>query len=345
MNSKRFYIICMLLTMWSCCLTASAQTEAQETAEEDTVINIVAYYCKNDTMVYTSRDIEYKVEKGDTTVQHDVETEFMLVVRDSTSTGYTMEMTETNMHINEVESDVLKAMIESAWDISKGIKCVFTTDEMGVVKNIVNWREIRDKTKEMMAVVYDTLYAKYEGLDTLMSRNRLEQQMMIKMKNEESLRQEIYDELQLLFGCHGRAWNITDSKWEDENNGYPCEMELQVGYTTQEEDTDTEGDYAIWSKATTRIPVEDALEVGLGYYGNFMTDNLNDEIQKNKQAILDGVKAETKESTVEIIEGYNYFSNGWPKDCSKLKDVSVGNNYQVVKIQSIVWDSHSWYNY
>ncbi len=345
MNSKRLYIIGMLLAMLSCSLTASAQTEAQETEEEDSVINIIAYFCKNDTMVYTSRDIEYKVEKGDTTVQHDVETDFMFVVRDSTSNGYTIEMTETDMRINEAESDVLRAMIESAWDISKNIKCVFTTNELGVVNNIVNWREIRDKTKEMMTVVYDTLYAKYEGLDTLMSRNRMEQMMMLKMKNEETLRLEMYEELQQLFGCHGRSWNIGDNKWDDENNGYPCTMELHVGYTKQTKETDTEGDYAIWSDVTTRIPVEDALEVGLGYYGSVMTDDLNDEIQKNKQAILDEVKAKAQESTVELIEGYSYFSNGWPKESNKLREVSVGDYYKVVEVQSIIWDTHSWYNF
>lgn len=327
---------------WS--ISASAQVATLDNAEEDTVINIIADFCKNDTMTYTSQDIEYKVVEGDTIVKHDFETDFMIVVRDSTSTGYTLEMTETAMRVNETENDVMRAMYESSWEMAKGMKCVFTTDELGVVKNIVNWREIRDKTKAVMGMVLDTLYAKYEGLDTLLSRNRLEQMTLMQISNEESLR-ETYDELELLFGCHGRAWDICNKTWEDNDNGYPSESALKVGYTVKEEESDIEGDYAIWSKTTTRIPVEEALDMGMGIYGTIMTDNMNNELQKNKQAIVDAVKTKTKEATIDLGENYSYFYNGWPKECYKIKNVSVGKTHQKVTISSIIWSSRSWFNY
>lgn len=340
-NKTKSFIWAIIILAWS--INASAQVVTLDTAEEDTVINIIADFCKNDTVTYTSQDIEYKISEGDTIVKYNIETDFMIVVRDSTSTGYTLEMTETAMRINEVENDIRKAMFEISWEMAKGIKCVFTTDELGVVKSIVNWREIRDKTKTVMGMVLDTLYAKYEGLDTLLSRNRLEQMVLMQISNEESLR-ETYDELEMLFGCHGRAWDICNKTWNDNDNGYPSESALKVGYTVQEEETDIEGDYAIWSKTTTRIPVDEALDMGLGIFGTVMTDNMNNELQNSKQAIVDAIKTITNEVTVDDGENYSYFYNGWPKECYKVRSISVGKTHQKVTVSSIVWNSRSWFN-
>lgn len=324
--------------------SASAQTPLVS-EEEEQVINVIADFCKNDTMTYTDRMLKYKIEKGDTITEFDVETDCMIIVRDSTSNGYTMEMTNTDMRIRTVDDDITKAVIQASWEISKDMKCVFTTDELGNVQGITNWRELRSQYKDIVKSAIDRLFKENPGTDSIISRTRMEQQMLARVSNEESLRNELYDEIDLLFGCHGKAWNIGTREWDDTTNDYPTHYAIQVGYTEQEDEGDLEDDYAIISKTTQEIPLEDMLELGLNISGNMMTDGANEMVQNSKEEIMKSAAKDFTDVSVETYENYNYFFNGWPKQCAKVIVIDMGPQLQKVTAESIVWNSHSWYNF
>ena len=71
-------------------LTVNAQGVTLE-QESDSTINVVGYFCKNDTMTFRNHQLKQKISDNDTILTYDISDEFMIVVTDSTSNGYRME--------------------------------------------------------------------------------------------------------------------------------------------------------------------------------------------------------------------------------------------------------------
>ena len=75
-------------------LSMQAQgTTLEQQQEEDTTIVVAAYFCKNDTMTFHRLQSKEKINGNDTTLVHQIDEEFMIVVTDSTDKGYKMELT------------------------------------------------------------------------------------------------------------------------------------------------------------------------------------------------------------------------------------------------------------
>ena len=73
-----------------------------DTAGEDSVVNVVAYFCKGDTCEYWIYENEWKVNGKDTVKTLDVSTQVRLVVNDSTSKGYKMSYTFLDVKADSV---------------------------------------------------------------------------------------------------------------------------------------------------------------------------------------------------------------------------------------------------
>lgn len=73
-----------------------------DTAGEDSVVNVVAYFCKGDTCEYWIYENEWKVDGKDTVKTLGVSTQVRLVVNDSTSKGYKMSYTFLDVKADSV---------------------------------------------------------------------------------------------------------------------------------------------------------------------------------------------------------------------------------------------------
>lgn len=73
-----------------------------DTADEDSVVNVVAYFCKGDTCEYWIYENEWKVNGKDTVKTLGVSTQVRLVVNDSTSKGYKMSYTFLDVKADSV---------------------------------------------------------------------------------------------------------------------------------------------------------------------------------------------------------------------------------------------------
>ena len=51
-------------------LPIAAQVVSAQQESQDSLINVIAYFCKNDTLSYLYEDYEAKVENNDTIVDH-----------------------------------------------------------------------------------------------------------------------------------------------------------------------------------------------------------------------------------------------------------------------------------
>ncbi len=330
--------------LWLAMTTVFAQNENENDTdnEAEDVINVIAYFAKNDTMRYRFTDIEMKIKGTDTTQIHSIAEEFMLVVTDSTSEGYRMEVTPLNYSIEEggADDDLEMMMAEPLWQLTKDLKCIFTTDELGTIQHIENWREIRDTMKQGIAPIFDSLYVQTPGLDSIMPRQQFESLMMLQLSTEAGI-MEGYEELSLLFGMHGKACDMEQKTVSGTSEaGYPTETWINAGYTKQQDEYDLEDDYGIIASTTTTIPADDAIEMAKNALGVVLSAQANNTMSES--GVMEELRKEMKDDmTAKVDEVYMYFFNGWPKDCYKVEDIRFAGS-EKRSIKEVEWLSRKW---
>ena len=340
-TTKRMRTICLLASLIGVALTAWSQNLAQEQEEDDDVIAVMGFFCKNDTMTYRQEHIKYKIEGNDTTVSQSYEEEFMIVVTDSTSNGYKMKYIPLSFTLHDADT-VTSLMVNATSQLMQSVECEFTTDEFGQLKSITNWREIRDQLKKGVKVTCDKLYGTIPALDSIMPRKSMENVMLLNFSTEEGIR-DAYEELETLFGLHGSMFNIGDEEEDTEENGYPQHTSTKIGYTAiEDEENDFDGDYAFSTISTTTIPIEDMMDLGLGVLSLLMSHMASDSLEMIRDQVVDSLKI-AKPNGAEMVstEYYVFFFNGWPKEYYSEEKVDLGIQ-QRIETQHIEWITRHW---
>lgn len=134
-------------------LSNNSDTLEVDTAGEDSVVNVVAYFCKGDTCEYWIYENEWKVNGKDTVKTLDVSTQVRLVVNDSTSKGYKMSYTFLDVKADSVGDnfrDKMMAMVaERSAKSVIGTTINFETDEYGRITKITNLSQIKKQAKAL----------------------------------------------------------------------------------------------------------------------------------------------------------------------------------------------------
>ena len=142
---------------------------------------------------------------------------------------------------------------------------------------------------------------------------------------------------------HGYSYEIGDKAVDTEEEGYPLHVSTRVDYTAiEDEENDFDGDYAILTKSTMTIPVEDVIDLGFGALSMVMSDMANDSLEAVRDQIVDSLKI-TKPNGAEVIvkEYYSFSFNGWPKDYYYEKTIDLGIE-QNTESRYIEWISRHW---
>lgn len=333
----------LLLTLF-CALTAiTVQTQATAlqdiSQEEDSMLNIVAYFCKGDTMAYTKRMAKLQVIRNDTTVKSDMQTDFMIVVLDSMYNGYRMEFIPTGFSFNlEAKEKSDRVLTEKLWEITKDTHAIFTTDEMGTVQNIENWKEIRDVVRKGIDIVLNSYYSEIPALDSVMPRKRTESLLLLQFSTEDGIRNS-YDELTSLFGLHGTAFKIGNINTQYSSHSYPSHTIAETGYTVKEDESDIDGDYAIRSNSITVIPSTDIADIAGNILNSFSDSSIGNKLT---EVMRDTLSTVTNDSTIiNNFEYYGYFFNGWPKHIYTEKTTDVSGIARIININDIRWTYRS----
>ncbi len=336
------HLIVITVTLLLSILTCGAQTLLMEEEAPDSTIAVIGYFCKNDSMKFHKSYSKIKIVESDTTITEAYTEDFLIVVTDSTSMGYRMKLIPQGFEYSEESDSIHRIMQSKLSELTKDFVCEFTTDELGCVQSITNWREIRDKMKIATKGMCDTLYSAMPGLDSIMPRKRIENMVMLKMLTEEGVRSS-YDELEILFGMHGNLLAIGDREMDDTENGFPQHITSRIGYTAiEDEENEFDGDYAIFAKTVTTIPAEDAIDLGLGALGLLMTDAAGDTIANHRKDMLEPLKTAMPDGlAITDYEYYMYFFNGWPKECfrQKMTDFGLGKHIETTRIE---WTMRRW---
>ncbi len=332
--------ILTIISMTIMAISLHAQeTTLQNVEQEDSTIAVIAYFCKDDTMEYLRRQGKYKVVGNDTTDMGNITEKFRIAVTDSTSEGYKMEITPISMEVEGGENNYVIKMAQLLWNDLKNLRCRFSTDELGRVQHIENWREIRDVLKKSYVLVFDSLYTSIPGLDSVMPRKQMEGLIRLGSSTEDGIKEQ-YDELEMLFGMHGNEVNMESVESDDISEaGYPTHTLVESFYSAQTDEYDREGDYVIQARTDTKISFDDMTDLMSSTFGVLFTGEASDSINKYVNMALE----EKKEGmTVSNHEQYCYSYNGWPKLMQKVTEIDIAGLAKRIEYDSIEWTFRRW---
>ena len=315
-------LLLSILCLSSVAMTAWSQNLNQEDPED--VINVVGYFCKNDTMTYRQMHYKNKIQGNDTIVSENYREEFMIVVTDSTSEGYKMKyipqsftLRDTSIPDTGTATSQMSINAIALRQLMQSVVCEFTTDEKGLLKSVTNWREISDQLEKGVKATCDNLYATLPDLDTTMLRQQLGVILALHFTTEKGIRNS-YMELEDLFGLYGSTYEIGRKEVETEEQGYPQIISSRVCYTTiEDEGNDFDyGDYSIARQLTTSIPFDDVMNIGFGSLAITVSEMVNGSFEANPN---------DAEVLVSDFYGFMFFKNGWPKKYYFEEAIGLGS--------------------
>ena len=331
-------IVFMTMILMLSYMTSYAQVQHLAQMEEDSIINVVAYFCKNDTMDYRVHELEQKIQGNDTTLLRYISEDFRLIVRDSTSSGYKMEY--YSLGNRELEGEQIdffnKTVLEKMGELSDKVHVIFTIDELGNLQHIENWREIKNIMRDEFKLLCDSLYANTPMLDSVIPRYRFEMSLNQQYSTEESIMNN-FDELQLLFGIHGKAFTIGKHKTKDDS-GYPSITNTIASYGSFDEEDAIEGDYYVGGQTTLTIPAEDVATLVGGQLSGILSD---DALKQMREA---NHNSKFEDVNLDILEAFFFFYNGWPCDMNKRTIVTT-NGFERITTKHVGWLSRRWQIY
>ena len=317
------------------CATAKAQTISAEQVCQDSTVNVIAYFCKNDTLEYVYHDYKAKVVDNDTTVKHHIIDEFQLIVRDSTANGYEIELkplkTEVVFFSDSLMTGVLQALQNKMGDMST----IFTTDELGQIQHIKNWKEIKDFSRKVIKAFCDSLYANSAQLNEVIPRARFESQINMQLASEKAYL-ENSDDLQLLFSMHGKCVNIGKTESDDtDENGYQEHTTVIAGYGKTDEETGFEDDFFVEAILKKKVPKDDVKQFAIDAINMTVSDTYAGKVNEEMD------KLDYQDATVTSYDNFEYFYNGWPCDLEHTTVVDI-MGIKNIETHRVVWTSRMW---
>ena len=277
------------------------QAWAQESEPQDSTVEVIGWFCTSDTLEYSFSTVSAEVVAGDTTVTEFADNEIRICVVDSTKHGYTMESVLKSVEISDSTSAEGRLKLMAA-RMGMGSKVMFTTDEYGVFKEIINTKEVYQNSLEIQQKLVDQIYEETPALYAKMSKPEMLKLMKEQLRKELGSKEAFSDhfiQFKLLFLNHGKVFRLGeyDEKSEVGNVSYT----VRKGSLEDDEDS-TDGEYQIYYKV--EMPEED------------------------------GVK------TTNYYE-YTYFDDGWPRSAQMTIVEESGDKSTLTQFR-MVWLSKVW---
>lgn len=315
-------------------LSNNSDTLEVDTAGEDSVVNVVAYFCKGDTCEYWIYENEWKVNGKDTVKTLGVSTQVRLVVNDSTSKGYKMSYTFLDVKADSVGDnfrDKMMAMVAERTAKSViGTTVNFETDEYGRITKITNLSKIKKQAKALFKASMKDIAAmpimqamkKAIGLDFMKIGNQA---------NTDGLVEGYLEELKLLFACHGSQYAVGEHHEHEDATKDSYANDTYINARLEKN-----GNYTISCEVVSVIPKETVKEVMGGLMGA-ITEGLKGkktEDGKDHDGIIkdldDEFKKEIDKAVDQDAQTSEYlcvtcFEDGWPSSVLKQnKNVMAG---------------------
>ena len=309
-------------------LSNNSDTLEVDTAGEDSVVNVVAYFCKGDTCEYWIHENEWKVDGKDTVKTLGVSTQVRLVVNDSTSKGYKMSYTFLDVKADSV--GVMAMLTERTAKSVIGTTVNFETDEYGSITKITNLSQIKKQAKALFKAGIKDIAAmpimqemkKATGLDFMKTATQA---------NTDEVVEGYLEELKLLFAYHGSQYAVGEHHEHEDATKDSYANDTYINASLEKN-----GNYTISCEVVSVIPKETVKEVMDGTMGAFMEGLKGKKTEDGKdhdgdiKDLEDELKKEIGKAVAQDAQTSEYlsvtcFEDGWPSSALKQnKTVMAG---------------------
>lgn len=313
--------------------SSEVQDSSEVTVQDDSILPVIAWFSKRDTMTYWIHDNQWEVNGKDTVMTLGAAAKVMLTVTDSTKKGYDMEYTFLEFVSDDQIKSEAQNLVGQAADIlndaTVGTTIRFRTDQCGKIIKYYNLKDIRKQAKEVLTKAI----SKMPYADSLRAVG-LDPDKLMSMIDSDNLVDGYTEEIELLFNYHGGQYKIgeTESHEDATGNEYASDTKTDIWL-----DPDTY-EYGISADVYSYIPRED-IKVLLGNLIEYFTD---EEAAKDVREGLD-TEFDSQVTTDGVYNSYvriSYFNDGWPQEVVSQDNISLGDR-QKLKQKYITWDYRS----
>lgn len=333
MKKELLYVVACILVLMPLSVShvAAQGNETRDEGElsEDSVVNIIAYFSKNDTLTYVYDYQEMSVVNEDTVSVRKLSRDISIVVTDSTENGYKLEMISTDI---QADKNIKKSFFEKKFfECIKGEKVIVKLDEYGALQGISNWKELYDKAKTLLNDEANTT-----DKETLKGLKR----MFDNTINSEQGMMGMFPELDLLFGSHGIQVKVGENNFVDSVSSEIPVTYKYIAYNDYEEDGTYAGCFTM-ALSETVIPkgrFAGLLARGLSNVGFGKEKKIEGSIGEFFNKELDG------DVDIKGYESREYYFVGWPRKTVTIRDSGTGNNRSIIA-RRISCTSYSLFNY
>lgn len=306
-----------------------------EIAKQDSILNVIGYFCNRDTVVYWIQDSEWKLTPSDTIQEMGVSTKVMLTVADSTASGYTMNYTFLDFRADSISDSELgnfqNRLVSQIGRKIIGTTIQFETDEYGVITKFNNLGKIKKQAKS----IFKDAIKEMQQLPWVKGLKEMGFDLNSYLKNVETdeLVEGYIEEIKLLFRCHGYQYKLGETTEHEDatENQYANDTYNSVW-------VDEDGCYHVSFDVINTIPQDDIKALVSGVVEELspgtLTESFNSEFdnQVNKDCM--------RESFLKI----DYLPYGWPTLVIKQESTMIGDRGKL-KQKYIYIDAYSICNY
>lgn len=306
----------------------------ETTASPDSIINVIAWFNKHDTVTYRVNESSWKLTGTDTVLTASYSMIARINVVDSTANGYKMDYTfldfptdalpDSASAIDRFQNQITDKLARKI----VGTTVHFETDEYGRITKYNNLGQIKKQAKSLFKEALNE-FSKLPEIQEL-KKMGFDVKGYSKNVDTDKLVDGYLEELNMLFMYHGLSMQPGENTEHEDATDTQYE---NTTYTSATVDAD-DGSYGIVQDVTSILPRNELKEMVGGIVESFSNDSITDSFNENFDAQVD------VDCTYEDYLKIDYLVNGWPYSVVRQKATMIGNRGKV-KQTVISIDSYS----
>lgn len=295
----------------------------ETTASPDSIINVIAWFNKHDTVTYRVNESSWKLTGTDTVLTASYSMIARINVVDSTANGYKMDYTfldfptdalpDSASAIDRFQNQITDKLARKI----VGTTVHFETDEYGRITRYKNLWQIKKQARSLFKEALNE-FSKIPEIQGLKEMG-FDVKDYAKNVDTDKLVDGYLEELNMLFMYHGLSMQ------PGENTEHEDATETQyenTTYTSATVDAD-DGSYSIVQDVTSILPRNELKEIVGGIVESFSNDSITDSFNENFDAQVN------VDCTYEDYLKIDYLGNGWPYSIVRQKSTMIGNRGKV----------------
>lgn len=317
MRKILFLFIGVLLLSGNIAATAQTAQNPDMSVAQDSTVDIIGWFAKHDKLEYCIEQSSWRFNGQDTTLISALSTNIRIVVTDSTATGYKMDYTFLDVQADTTTTSPLSKfqniLAEKLGKKIVGTTIQFETDELGAITKFNNLGKIKKQAKSLFKEAMKELFALPEMKP--LKELGFDPRDLTKDIDTDQLVDGYLEELKLLFLCHGKSYEIGESRSHEDATDTSYENDT---YTTVSLDPE-DGSYVISSNVVNIVPKSEVKTLLGEIFKEFTNDNLAENMEQEFDSAVD------HDATIESYFASYYMPCGWPYKVVTQSSTMIGN--------------------